>query len=346
MPVIKISMSHPNWPIVRQTPGGSSRWGDAIFVVNEYVKECDGWVVIDDLRFDFEKTICPPEKTMFISLEPPSQKDYPTQFLSQFNTIVTCSGNSFEHPNIIETFPPVPWYLGIDLKIHHAPGDKAQYALDYDKLKNLGPPIKRKLLSVICTNKIYTAGHRMRNEFVRRLVGHFGNEIDVYGDGFRFIQDKLDATADYEYQVVLENSRFPHYWTEKLSDAFLGWTYPIYYGCPNITEYFDQGSIFLIDIHSVKESMKLIENILEQRPWHDRLPFIAAAREKVLNQYNLFPTVIRLLQMTNEPSEKRLIQMRSVARIVGRTRTTFRQIRRKLQLGLGVTKILPFLKRI
>jgi len=260
--------------------------------------------------------------------------------------VVTCSGNSFEHSNILETFPPVPWYLGIDLKIHHAPGDKAHYVLDYDKLKNLRPPKKRKLLSVICTNKIYTEGHHMRNEFVRRLICHFGNKIDMYGDGSRFIHDKLEATADYEYQLVLENSRFQHYWTEKLSDAFLGWTYPIYYGCPNITDYFDPRSISLIDICSVEESIKLIENILEQRPWHDHLPFIAEAREKVLDHYNLFPRVIKLLQMTKIPSEKRLIQMRSVDRIVGRTRTTLRKIRRKLQCGLGVTNLLPFLKRI
>jgi len=346
MHIVKISMSHPTWPIIRQTPGGLSRWGDTLFVINAEVKECDAWVVLDDLRNDVEQTICPPERTLFINLEPPTQKSYPVKFLSQFSTVVTCCGHYFEHPNIYETFPPVPWYLGISLERHHVPESNVTTVLNYDELKDLQPPKKNKLLSVICTSKAFTEGHLRRNEFIKRLVAHFGDEIDVFGDGSRFLHDKLEATANYEYHIVIENSCFPHYWTEKLSDAFLAWTYPIYYGCPNISEYFDPRSISVIDINSVEESIRTIEGILEQRPWYDRLPLIAEARKRVLDEYNLFPMVIKLLQPSNKPSEKRTVQIRSTARIIGRTRTTLRRIRRKLQFGLGVTKMFPFLRRI
>ncbi len=346
MPVIKVSFSHPTWPIARQTPGGLARWDDTVFLINVNVEECDGWVVLNDLRFDHERTICPPERTLLINTEPPTQGTYPRRFVSQFNTVATSGGSSFQHPNIHETFPPVPWYLGINLKRHHVPTNKESFTLDYDILKRLNPPKKTKLLSVICTNKVFTDGHRRRIEFVRRLMAYFGSEIDVFGEGFRFIHDKCEGTADYEYHIVIENSRFPHYWTEKLSDAFLAWTYPIYYGCPNISQYFDPESMSIFDINSPDQSIKMIEDILERRPWREHLSKIAEAREKVLDQYNLFPVMIRLLELWKKPAEKRLVQMESVSKIIGRGRSTLRQVRRRLQFGLGITKIFPSLRRI
>jgi len=346
MPVIKISFNHPTWPIARQTPGSEARWGDTVFLINVNVRECDGWVVLNDLQEDIEETICPPERTLFMNFEPPTQRSYPAEFLSQFNALVTCCGHDFRHPNIHETFPPVPWYIGIRLKRHHVPDSKLTSVLNYDDLKNLQPPTKNKLMSVICTNRLFTEGHYTRNKFVKQLLAHFGNKIDVFGDGFRFLPDKLEATINYEYHIVIENGCFPHYWTEKLSDAFLAWSYPIYHGCPNIFEYFDHGSMSLIDISSAEASIKAIENVLEQHPWSSRLPIIAKAREKVLDEYNLFPRIIKILKISNEPSEKRRVQLRSVKKITGRARTALRQVRNKMQFGLGITNILPFLKRI
>jgi hypothetical protein len=43
----------------------------------------------------------------------------------------------------------------------------------------------------------------------------------------------------------LENSQSPHYWTEKLTDAYLGWAFPLYVGCPNVGDYFAKESFLL-----------------------------------------------------------------------------------------------------
>lgn len=41
------------------------------------------------------------------------------------------------------------------------------------------------------------------------------------------------------YSVVVESSSEPNYFTEKLIDCLITKTIPIYWGCPNVSEYFD-----------------------------------------------------------------------------------------------------------
>jgi len=123
------------------------------------------------------------------------------------------------------------------------------------------PPLKKNFCRIIYSDKKLTEGHVKRHEFVASLKAHFGDELDIFGRGFRYVSDKWDAIADYKYHIVIENSRFPHYWTEKLADAFLGWSLPIYYGCPNITDYFDPNSFVSIDIESPKLSILKIDRL-------------------------------------------------------------------------------------
>lgn len=60
------------------------------------------------------------------------------------------------------------------------------------------------------------------------------------------LEGKVDLFLDFQFSLVIENSRQTHYFTEKLMDCLLTKTIPIYYGCPNIAEYFNtQGWIIL-----------------------------------------------------------------------------------------------------
>jgi hypothetical protein len=55
-----------------------------------------------------------------------------------------------------------------------------------------------------------------------------------------FVQsDKFVLFETYQYSLVIENSSQTHYFTEKLIDCLITKTIPIYYGCPNIADYFD-----------------------------------------------------------------------------------------------------------
>jgi hypothetical protein len=146
-------------------------------------------------------------------------------------------------------------------------------------------------MSVIVSNKKITKGHAKRIKFVKRLKEHFGKNLDVFGAGNEKLEDKWDGIAPYKYFIALENSSFPDYWTEKLSDAFLGGAYPLYYGCPNIHDYFSKDSLTLIDINNVSRAIETISRTIEACTYERSIKNIEIAKNLVLNKYNLFAII-------------------------------------------------------
>jgi hypothetical protein len=70
-----------------------------------------------------------------------------------------------------------------------------------------------------------------------------------------------DGLFESMFSIVIENDVANNYFTEKIMDAFRTFTVPIYYGCPNISDFFDCDSI--IKINDIKE---LIIKINELNP--------------------------------------------------------------------------------
>jgi hypothetical protein len=64
---------------------------------------------------------------------------------------------------------------------------------------------------------------------------------------------KVGLFLDFQFSLVIENSRQTHYFTEKLMDCLLTKTIPIYYGCPNIAEYFDTRGWILLETTDMNE---------------------------------------------------------------------------------------------
>jgi len=346
MRIIKISQQHPTWPFIRQTPNSSGEWGGYRFIFDDDLKECDAWVIIGDILHHREVTKCPPHRILLINEEPPTMRVFQKKYLLQFPVVATCGGFNLNHPGIKEIFPLQPWYIGVNQRALHAPADTNAVRFTYDDLKALQPPKKTKLLSVIFSDKAFTEGHVRRLDFVRALKDHFGERLDIFGRGFNYVADKWDAIADYEYHIAIENSRFPHYWTEKLADAFLGWSFPIYYGCPNVTDYFEQNSFASIDFEFPRKSILIIEQILKERPWSRSLSFLAESRRRILDEYNMFPMIIKLLNFPSMKEAKEMIEIKSLSATIGFMRVLLRNVRSKLQFGLGITRLFPFLRRI
>jgi hypothetical protein len=244
---VRVTTSFPHWPFARQTPGGAGRWGDYQFLFDADAQDYDFWVVFD--RFGApQRGFCSKENILFLTAEPPSLAKYPNRFLAQFGTVITCHAH-IRHPRIILSQQALPWHVGVSGDHVRKPGEKEilPHVLDYDKLKAASFR-KTKLISVIASAQQQTRGHYRRFRFVQYLRERLGDRIDVFGRGVRDITDKWDGIADYKYHVSLENYSLKDYWTEKLSDAFLGGAFPLYYGCPNIEEYFPKESMQRIDI--------------------------------------------------------------------------------------------------
>jgi hypothetical protein len=107
---IKLSTATHGWPLTRQTPACSGKWGNFQFVFNTDIEECDFWFVYDGLSHE-EKTICSKENVILITGEPPTVKSYKQEFISQFNTIITCNRN-IKHPKVFYSQQALPWMVG------------------------------------------------------------------------------------------------------------------------------------------------------------------------------------------------------------------------------------------
>ncbi len=285
---IKLSDPFTSWPVIRQTPGSNGIWGDCKFFVNDEVPECDYWIVYEGLKTE-ESTRCPPQNIILITGEPPTVKRYSPGFLAQFSTVITCQTN-INHPHVIRSQQSQPWHAGV---IRMPKGENIA-KLDYDYFQNLKEVHKTKLLSVICSSKSKTPGHRLRLQFVDRLKSHFGSSIDIFGRGFNPIPDKWDAIYPYKYHIALENCSIADYWTEKISDAFLAHAYPIYYGCTNLSNYFPEGSFTSISIDNPDQAISVIEELIKNKTYERSIEDIIDAKRLVLDRYNLFPMLAHI----------------------------------------------------
>ncbi|MFU1479237.1 glycosyltransferase family 10 domain-containing protein [Roseovarius sp. C7] len=135
---------------------------------------------------------------------------------------------------------------------------------------------KSRMCSLIASSKRSQTGHRLRHEIVERTRSA-GHGIDVMGGGYAPFGEKSDGLAPYRYSVVIENVREKNYFTEKLVDALLCQTVPIYWGCPNISEFIDPKSMIICE--SADEIMAAIEAMSEE-DYAARLPAVKAVEQQ------------------------------------------------------------------
>jgi hypothetical protein len=247
----------------------------------------DYWVIYGGLEA-VESAHVPPGRTIFVTGEPAAVHAYRPGFLAQFGVILT-SQPAIRGKNVVHTQPALPWHVGVRRDSH---ADVVTY--DYDGLR-AAHPVKTHDLSVVCSSKTDTDGQRRRVAFVEQLERHFGARLHRFGRGVHPIADKWDAVAPYRFHVSLENSQEPDYWTEKLGDAYLGLAVPIYWGCPNIRDYFPAASYVSIDLDDAGASIATIARVLEEGVTEERERAVERARLDVLDRYNLFPMLASML---------------------------------------------------
>ncbi|WP_405606347.1 glycosyltransferase family 10 domain-containing protein [Polaribacter sp. Asnod1-A03] len=273
------------------TPNNSLIWGNYQFITEEneaeYDNNYDGLIIFNFSKNELNLN-CAKINTLICTQEPPTEryaffkKRFPDvgHVLTQF--VKT-------DKNIVPHHPCLPWWLGKDL--------------DFLKNLKLDGLDKKSSICWITSNKSFHSGHSARLNF-KKEIDSLNLDYNLFGKGFKEIDNKWDVLKNFKYTLAIENSNHKDYWTEKIMDAFLSYTMPIYYGCPNITKYFPKEAIIFIDINKPEEATKIIQEAIKNNLWEKHIDAIKIARNLIIEKYNMFASLSEFMDNNFDFSKK------------------------------------------
>jgi len=279
---------------IQQTPGGSCQWGGTLFVAEG---PADHYLVLNSLHAAgsgarvFTESLPAPERVWALHMEPEEyvfrlgyDKGDEHTLVSRF---YTNSRTLLQRGGIYRPSPPyVHFHVG----------------RSWDFLSTATVPRKHIPLGMITSDLRSLEGHRERLEFLRRL-DESGLDYVLWGrgDGLRrfrnyrgFAASKWQAHGASRYSIVIENSVSALYWTEKVADALLAWSLPLYHGCPQIAQYLPEACVVPIDIGEANV-IEQIRDVMARNEYDARFAAITAARRMLLQEQNFYAFINREL---------------------------------------------------
>ena len=173
----------------------------------------------------------------------------------------------------------------------------------YAELRDGPPPEKSATMAACASTKYFDPGHVRRIDFLRFLDCR-DIDIDIYGDpgnGFRRWRsaapphDKSRALLPYRYYFDAENNPAPNFYTEKIVDCVLAETLCFYWGCPNLDSFLDPRAFVRLELEDFEADLARIREAIASDEWSKRLPYIRAEKRRILDEYQFFPTLARVL---------------------------------------------------
>lgn len=266
------------------------------FWVNEPVDEVDFWFVLD-WPMDWDVSVRVHPSRVFLGIGETCVPDsyylesrIMGQYMAQFARVI--SSHPVRHGCADYTFPLLPWMINSN---HGRPSGPLANR-DFDWLKGLPMPAKSHKVSVFCSSKSDWPGHALRLEFVNRLKKRMGPELDWYGNGIHQVNAKWDGLAPYRYSIVLENQRSNNVVTEKIFDALLAYSFPLYWGAPNISQLVPSNAVIELDIRDLDAAVERVVNVTSSDVWIDRQDDLFAARQLTLEKHNFIKRIEQIAE--------------------------------------------------
>lgn len=183
-----------------------------------------------------------------------------------------------------------------------------QLSLTYNELKNntfTNKKTKGIRISTICSSKYFDSGHIKRIDFLKFVESKNDPlvQIDIYNidNQHKFknyvspLNKKDVGMLPYKYYFMAENNEENNFITEKLWEPLITDTLCFYWGCPNVSEYIDPRAYVLLDLNDFEKSFNIIKNAIINNLWEQQIEYIRREKQKVLEYYNFFPTIERIL---------------------------------------------------
>ena len=122
-------------------------------------------------------------------------------------------------------------------------------------------PNKSNQISFLTSDKLFgnAIGHKLRHEVFNKLSDKYNDFTILKLMTPPRIEDKSVMFTEAKYSIIIENVSSPNWITEKLIDCLITKTVPLYWGCPNVGEYFNESGI--LTFTSFDELLILLNNL-------------------------------------------------------------------------------------
>ena len=268
---------------IRQTPNCSGIWED--IQVTYDIDEADCLIIEDNCSVEEIKYFKNKPRIYFSreALDATSHLRYPARYFIRFSY--------WDDTGYLYT----KWNYN---------GSAGGIVMDYDELGSESPMIKSKLISTIQSNKMITQTHRDRVNFVNILAKKCN--LDVYGsincrNKILINNDKKNALDKYKYCLSFDNQmNLENFFGTQFTDSILRWTVPIYGGGANLDKFFPPKSFIKINPADLKEVDRVID-ILKNDNYNERLEDLTEARRLILDTYNVWPTIKKIIDDMGAP---------------------------------------------
>jgi len=174
-------------------------------------------------------------------------------------------------------------------------------------VKNYHFPEKKYEVSALVGGKNMAPGHGLRTQLLKREVsitkpkkifvsGNFPpRDMDI--KRFSVLGKDKSPLFDSQFHICIENAKRPNWFTEKLIDCLITKTVPIYWGCPNIGNWFNLKGFIIVD--SVNEIISAANSITPEL-YNEMLPYIEENYEKAIPLSTIEDRLInKMLELVN-----------------------------------------------
>lgn len=133
-------------------------------------------------------------------------------------------------------------------------------------------------ISYVMSSKVWTGHQRMRFMILRQLENQQKiNDFDfLMHRSPPYAPSKNMFFSQAKFNIACENQVMENMFTEKLLDCFRTYTIPIYYGCTNISEYFDVRG--MLCFNTIDQFMDILQDLTPSAYDH-MLPYARQNRE-------------------------------------------------------------------
>ena len=143
-------------------------------------------------------------------------------------------------------------------------------------------------VSYLCGSKQHTQGHLLRHK-----IFNLKDQIKIPSKWYYTTDEPKEICFHNSmFHIAIENTQNSNYFTEKIVDAFLTKTIPIYWGCPNIEEFFDKKGI--ITFNNESELVNIVNSLTEKDYW-DRKESIEKNYQLAIHWHRYYPRLIEIL---------------------------------------------------